>query len=162
MKMDDMNIKLIYCQRLKKLRNNANLTQEFIAKILDIKQNAYSQYETEYVIIPIKHLNILCNYFNVSFDYLFNFSKNKNYNDIRMEINGVLVSERLKELRKENNLTQLQLANILHVSKSTISEYERKSNNKIIATPFLYTICKKYRISADYLLGKIDEPKYIK
>ena len=32
----------------------------------------------------------------------------------------------------------------------------------LILTSFLYTICKKYNISADYLLGKIDEPKYLK
>ena len=31
----------------------------------------------------------------------------------------------------------------------------------LISIPFLYTICKKYNISADYLLGKIDNPKYL-
>lgn len=28
-----------------------------------------------------------------------------------------------------------------------------------IATPFLYTICKEYNVSADYLLGKINKPQ---
>ena len=42
---------------------------------------------------------------------------------------------------------------------STISKIENGHN--IIATPFLYQICKKYNISADYLLGKIDSPKYL-
>ena len=37
-----------------------------------------------------------------------------------------------------------------------ISDYENKK--KFIPTPFLYQICKKYHISADYLLGKIDHP----
>ena len=41
-----------------------------------------------------------------------------------------------------------------------ITEYERGTN--IIATPFLYEICKTYLISADYLLGKTDSPKYYK
>ena len=66
--------------------------------------------------------------------------------------------ERLKELRKENNMTQKDLAKAINVAPSTISDYERKAN--IIATSFLYEICQKYKISADYLLGKINKPKY--
>ena len=68
--------------------------------------------------------------------------------------------ERLKELRKEYNLTQNQLAKVINVATSTISDYERGIN--VIATPFLYQICKKYHISADYLLGKVNDPKYLK
>jgi len=61
-----------------------------------------------------------------------------------------------ENLIKENKLTQEKLASILNVSRTTITEYERGTN--IIATPFLYTICKNYNISADYLLGKINTP----
>lgn len=68
--------------------------------------------------------------------------------------------ERLKQLRNEYGLTQQELADSINVGKSTIGDYERMA--KIIATPFLYDICRKYNISADYLLGKIDEPKYIR
>lgn len=67
---------------------------------------------------------------------------------------------RLKEFRKENKLTQESLAQLLNVVKGTVGNYE--SGRALIATPFLYEICKKYKISADYLLGKIDEPKYLK
>ena len=49
--------------------------------------------------------------------------------------------------------------NILNTVHPVISNYE--SGKFLIATPFLYTICKKYNISADYLLGKIDNPKYL-
>ena len=65
---------------------------------------------------------------------------------------------RLKEFRKENKITQDKLASILNTNQSVIANYER--GRTIIATPFLYTICKKYNISADYLLGKINTPKY--
>lgn len=68
--------------------------------------------------------------------------------------------QRLKDLRKEKGLTQEQLANEIKIARSTINDYENK--NKIIATPFLYQICSKYHISADYLLGKINKPKYLK
>ncbi len=54
-------------------------------------------------------------------------------------------------------MTQDKLAKILNTNQSVIANYER--GRTVIATPFLYTICKKYHISADYLLGKIDEIK---
>ena len=64
------------------------------------------------------------------------------------------MGKRLKEFRNKNKLTQKVLASILGTSQSTIAEYERGTN--IIATAFLYSICSKYHISADYLLGKTD------
>ena len=80
----------------------------------------------------------------------------KNSSDYKKELS----QERLKELRKENKITQEKLADILNTNKSVICGYEK--GRYIIATPFLYTIYKKYHISADYLLGKIDNPKYFK
>ena len=68
-------------------------------------------------------------------------------------------SERLKIVRKENNLTQFELAKILNVDNSMLAKYEK--GKYLISTPYLYTICKKYNVSADYLLGKTDEPKYL-
>ena len=153
-----MNI--MYKERLKNIRDNKETLQKDIAKILNIKDNTYSEYENEYKIIPIKHLSKICNYFNVSLDYIFNFTNKENYSNIRKEINKELTRNRLKELRKENNLTQEKLAKIINVAKSTISDCERMSTT--LATPFLYDICKKYNISADYLLGKIDQPKKFK
>ncbi len=151
---------MIYSEKLKEIRNKYNLRQIDLANILQIERAAYTQYEKEYIIIPIKHLNTLCNYFNVSLDYTFSLTNNINCLNSSNEINKELSGQRLKELRKENNLTQKKLASILNVGETTIAEYERGKN--IIATPFLYTICNKYNISADYLLGKVDNPKYLK
>ena len=109
---------------------------------------------------PIKHLNTLCNYFNVSFDYMFNLMSKLNHKDKKEEIDSLKVGMRLKEFRKDHKLTQEKLASELNMARSALANYERGRN--IIATPFLYTICMKYKISADYLLGKIDNPKYLK
>lgn len=150
---------MTFNDKLKQLRTEYNLTQEDIAKILKIERGTYSQYELEYITIPIKHLNSISSYFNVSIDYLLDLSTINNYENESKDINLKLSSQRLKEFRKDNKLTQKKLANILNTDNSTISKYEQERNP--IATPFLYTICKKYHISADYLLGKIDEPKYL-
>ncbi len=151
---------MIYKEKLKYLREEKAVSQAYLADILGTHENAYSQYEREYVIIPIKYLNALCNYFNVSLDYIFGFSDVKSYNNFKNDIDLKVVSKRLKEFRKDNKLTQEKLAEFLKVVKGTIGNYE--SARALIATPFLYEICKKYKISADYLLGKVDEPKYLK
>jgi len=150
---------MIYKEKLVDIREKNNLKQYDVAHILNIYKGLYNQYEREYTIIPTKHLNTLCNYFHVSFDYLFNFTSQDNYPQVKLEIDKKISGVRIKEFRKINKLTQEKLAKKLNVSRTTITEYERGTN--IIATPFLYTICKEYHISADYLLGKIDEPKYL-
>ena len=149
-----MNI-MIYQKRLIELREEKELKQYDLAGVLNIYKGLYNQYEREYVIIPIKHLNTLCNYFNVSMDYMFGFTNQINYENNKEKIDVLKSSSRLKEFRKEHKLTQEKLADILNMARSALANYERGRN--IIATPFLYTICSKYKISADYLLGKIDE-----
>ena len=93
-------------------------------------------------------------------DYLFGFTDIKQYPNYIVGINQKLAGERLKLWRKENKITQIKLATELNTTFSVISGYE--IGRRLIATPFLYQICKKYNISADYLLGKIDYPIQLK
>ena len=151
---------MIYAFKLKELREEKNINQLELSKTLNIDNSVYAKYEKEYEIIPIKHLNTLCNYFNVSFDYIFGFTNDLNYPNMLREIDTKKSGTRLKELRKEHKITQTILSDELNCSYGTIAGYE--IGRYLIATPFLYTICKKYHISADYLLGKIDSPKYLK
>lgn len=151
----------IYSERLRNLRENNNLTQQDISNLLEFKNSdTYGQFEREDTIIPIVHLNKLCNYFDCSIDYLFKLSNSKKYQNNKNEINKKLSASRLKTLRKECGLTQINLAKLISCNHSAISKYESQKN--IISTLNLYIICKKYHISADYLLGKTDEPKYLK
>ena len=150
-------LKMLYTNKLKYLREEKEITQIEISKILKIDNACYAHYEREDNIIPIKHLNTLCDFYNVSLDYIFSFTYIKQYENSRKEIDFDISSKRLKEFRKENKLTQVKLAKILNASPSVLVHHENKRH--VIATPFLYTICKKYGISADYLLGKTDTPK---
>lgn len=150
----------MYGKKLRELRERLGIPQKDLAKILNVERAAYTQYENEYNTIPLIHLNTLANYFNVSIDYLFEFTNTKNYNNSKNEIDKIKSGLRIKEFRKEHKLTQVKLASILNTTHSVIADYER--GRHLINTSFLYTICKKYNISADYLLGKTNEPKYIK
>ena len=149
----------MYKKRLKYLREEMELKQVEISKLLEFKDNVYSQFEREETIIPIKHLNTLCNYFDCSLDYIFEFTDTKKYKNMKKEINKEISGKRLKEIRKELNIKQYELANLLNVDNSMLSKYEL--GKYTIATTYLYQICKKYNISADYLLGKIVNPKYL-
>ena len=151
---------MLYSKKLKELRIKNNLKQSDLSDYLNIQRGTYSQYESEYIIIPIKHLISLCDYLNISVDYIFDLNSDEKYKKEKPAFDLKLSSTRLKEFRKENKLTQKKLSEVLKSDNSTISKYEKGIN--VIATPFLYDICKKYNISADYLLGKIDKPKYLK
>ena len=60
-----MNIK-----RLKDLREDCDLNQADVAKIIHTTQQQYSKYETGIRLIPIDKLNILADYYNTSIDYI--------------------------------------------------------------------------------------------
>ena len=62
--------------------------------------------------------------------------------------------ERFKELRKEKNLSTIELGNILNVSNSTITRWE--NGNIIPSIEHLYHIAVFFDVSADYLLGLED------
>ena len=106
---------MLYGEKLKYLREEKELHQKDLAELINVHPATYSQFEREDVIMPIKRLNTYSNFFNVSLDYLFNFTNIKQYKNIRKEINPILSSTRLKEFRKEHKITQVNLAKFLRV-----------------------------------------------
>lgn len=56
--------------RIRELREDHDLTQTQIAKILNMSQTGYSQYEIGKNDIPTKILIALSKYYNTSVDYL--------------------------------------------------------------------------------------------
>lgn len=60
--------------RLRELREDKDLYQKDIAKILNMSQTGYSQYETETNDIPTEILKKLASFYNTSIDYLLYFT----------------------------------------------------------------------------------------
>ena len=58
---------------------------------------------------------------------------------------------RIKELRKKKGLTQIQLANVMHVSQGTISAYE--AGTVQIDQETLKSFADYFGVSIDYLLN---------
>ena len=142
-------------EQLRNLREESNLRQIDIANILGIKRSTYTSYEIERDTIPITHLNKICNYFNVSIDYVMGLTNKLQYEKTHKEINKLLVKERIKNLRKSNKLTQSEIAKVLNISRSTWTGYEY--GKYLIPTLLLYEVAKRYNCSMDYVLGKIDK-----
>lgn len=58
----------IYMDRLRALREDNDLTQEQIARLLGTSQTMYARYERDANELPIRHLMTLCKFYNVSAD----------------------------------------------------------------------------------------------
>ena len=65
--------------------------------------------------------------------------------------------ERIREIRIKNNETQQQLADLLETTQQAYLKYEKGINEMPIRR--IIKLCKHYNLSADYILGLIDEPK---
>ena len=146
--------------RLKDIREESELKQFTVSKLLGVSRGTYSLWELELDPIPIKRLNDFCNIFDCSIDYALGFTNTKNYKQNRPNININLSSIRLREARKAYKMTQEILSKKLDINRSLISKYEK--GHTIISTTFLTEYVKLFSISSDYLLGKIDNKISIK
>lgn len=142
-------------KRLFDLREYADLSQKDLANKLGVTQQTYSLWEKGTKIIPLKHLNNLCNYYKTSMDYVLGLSNERTNSAIReiKELNKKLIGSRIKEIRESNKLTLRDLASELNTTSSTISAYE--TGKTLVLTAFAYQICTKYDVSLDWLCGKV-------
>lgn len=70
-------------------------------------------------------------------------------------VNSELIGSLIRKLRKENDMTLIDLAKVLNVSKPAVSQWE---NGKGIKTEYLYSLSKFFNISMPELLdGKLNE-----
>lgn len=70
-------------------------------------------------------------------------------------VNMQIFQTRLSELRKQKNLSQKELANILKTNNSSVCDWERGRTQPDMET--IVNIALFFETSADYLLGLEDE-----
>lgn len=68
---------MYHYQRLKDLREDQDLKQEEIAKLLDTSQQQYSQWERGAQEIPFHHVIKLAIFYKCSIDYIAGLTNNK-------------------------------------------------------------------------------------
>ena len=65
--------------------------------------------------------------------------------------------KRIRELREDHDLTQRQLAEMLHMPQPQYFRYEQGYRD--IPTDILIALANIYQTSTDYILGLMDNPK---
>ncbi|KFM95141.1 XRE family transcriptional regulator [Bacillus clarus] len=68
-----------------------------------------------------------------------------------------MIGNIIKELRKNNKLTQEQLGNAIRISKMAVSYFEK--GKKTPSRETLEKIADYFNITTDYLLGRSDDPE---
>ena len=70
-----------YQKHLRDLREDHDLTQEQVAKLLGTSQTMYARYERGASELPIRHLLTLCQIYKVSADFILGISEHKQAKD---------------------------------------------------------------------------------
>ena len=128
------------------------ITLKKMAKILNVSLSTYKLYETGIVPMKLEELNTFCNYFNLSLNYLLNFTNIPNADNFRTSIDYKYLKFSLRLFRRQARITQKELAKEFNVSIYSISKYEKDA--KHVSLNYLYLFAKKFKVSADYLCGK--------
>lgn len=64
--------------------------------------------------------------------------------------------KRLRDMREDHDLKQAEIAEILGITQTVYSRYER--GFRTIPIDLLIRLSKYYQVSCDYLLGLTDDP----
>lgn len=66
-----------------------------------------------------------------------------------------ILSKRIKQLRREQDMTQRELAFLLHVQRTTVAGYETKDRHPQLE--IIVDIANIFGVTTDYLLGRTDK-----
>ncbi len=145
---------------MKKERENKELTQKELSSILGISRSTYAGWENGLDIISLPRLNELCDFLDISLDYICGISNvQKPIENIKDEINSKVIGKNLKNIRLKYGHTQSKTARLIHTNQSNYSRYERGKNT--IPTSLITAFAKIYNVSIDYLCGKKKDSEII-
>lgn len=134
-------------RRIKELRTENGLTQQELAKILNVSSMSISFYENEQR-KPDSEFIIACSrFFDVSTDYL--LGKTYKRRIPREERFGAF-SKRLKHVRELKGISQRQAAEDLNISPQNLSYYE---NGRDAGYGLLVRMAQYYDVTVEYLIG---------
>ena len=73
---NNFEVMIMQFKNLKAIREDRDIKQKDVAKILNVSQNTYSQYETGVIALTAEVLIKLSKYYGVSIDYLLDQTNN--------------------------------------------------------------------------------------
>ena len=73
-------------------------------------------------------------------------------------VDKILFGQRLREIREDRGKSRKEIADLLEVSKTQISDIENGKSGTNLDR--FYFLCEYYQVSADYVLGITDDPTW--
>ena len=87
-------------EKIKNIREELEITQKDISRVLGCTRTAYSLWEINKNTIPLYYLNKISNEYNINIDYLVDLSNDKYIKFDKVEIDRINLGKKLKEARK--------------------------------------------------------------
>ena len=148
----------MFGNRLKGCREDLDLTQSELGFMFSVSDSAVRSWENGHYTIPLPKLCKFCSIFDYSIDYIMGIIK-RNIKYGSFSIDKLIISNRLKSIRRSLKLSQQELSNRCKIAQTTYSGYE--CGKYLINTTNLYSLCKTFDISMDYLMGRKSSPKIV-
>ena len=108
-------------QRIRDLREDNDLTQEQISKILGMHQTQYQRYESGNREIPFHHIITLANFYKVSIDYIAGLTNDKiglTKSNLSSDVNQLIKNFRsLDDLHKGRLIEHSEMLNKIYNSR---------------------------------------------
>ena len=137
-------INMLINNNLKNCREELEITQEELGRILGVSRKTVTGWENNYDTMPLSKLVKFSNLYNYSLDYILGLSSKNDYQKID-KLDKKKIGNNLKAIRNSLNLTQQQIADECMISQTTYSNYE--TGQYLITTLTLYTLCYNHKLS---------------
>lgn len=141
--------------RLKELREKNNLQQKDLARLLNVSQNAISLYETGKREPNIEYLIKICDFFNISLDYLLErayspnsrsdaenellkFIQLRNHYKQDYEELKIYGEKELEKHYEDGELCEITIQNMDSLASEVASEFNRLNSEEKVRAYLLY------------------------
>ena len=137
-------INMLINNNLKNCREELEITQEELGKVLGVSRKTVTGWENNYDTMPLRKMVQFSNLYKYSLDYITGLSSKNEYqkND---KLDKKKIGNNLKKIRVNLKMSQKQIADECMISQTTYSNYE--TGPSLITTLALYTFCYKHNIS---------------
>lgn len=142
---------MIDIKRLAEIREDNDISQSKMSKILGVNRSTYSLWELGINIIPFNYLYNFAQYFNLSIDYVLGLTNDRTHIEYA-PFDLKTIGNHLKELRIQNNLSQVSLSKALNITQACIVRYEK--GLICISTSNIYKYSKYFNTSIESILIK--------
>ena len=137
-------ISMLINNNLKNCREELEITQEELGKVLGVSRKTVTGWENNYDTMPLRKMVQFSNLYKYSLDYITGLSSKNEYVKID-KLDKKKIGNNLKELRVNLKMNQKQIADECMISQTTYSNYE--TGQYLITTLTLYTICYNHKLS---------------